>query len=73
MIDIANNDSFEDVQEKVYNSSSLTSSLSTECDNLSYNRSDSISSEENSEDTTNTSYIKEVYSDNLEEAMKEII
>ena len=73
MIDIADNVSFEDVQEKVYNSSSLTSSLSTECDNLSYNRSDSISSEENSEDTTNTSYIKEVYSDNLEEAMKEII
>ena len=70
---ISDNASIDEVQEKINNTTSLTLSLSTECDSSSFNRSDSLDSEDLSDnDTTNTSFIKEVYNDNLDEAFKEI-
>ena len=63
--------SFDEAHEKI-NNKSLSSSLSTEYDSSSYHRSDSLDSEDPSEDITNTSFIKEVYNDNLDEAFKEI-
>ena len=67
------NASFDEVQEKINNTTSLTLSLSTECDSSSFHRNDSLDSEDLSDnDSTNSSFIKDVYSDNLEEAFKEI-
>ena len=72
-MEINGNASFDETQEKMNNTTSLTLSLSTECDSSSFHRSDSLDSEDLSDnDATNTSYIKEVYSDNLDEAFKEI-
>ena len=72
-MDMEMNDSasFDEAHEKI-NNKSLSSSLSTEYDSSSYHRSDSLDSEDPSEDITNTSFIKEVYNDNLDEAFKEI-
>ena len=72
-MDMEMNDSasFDEAHEKI-NNKSLSSSLSTEYDSSSYHRSDSLDSEDPSEDITNTSFIKEVYNDNLDEAFREI-
>ena len=70
---INDNASIDEAQEKINNTTSLALSLSTECDSSSFNRSDSLDSEDLSDtDTTNTSFIKEVYNENLDEAFKEI-
>ena len=70
---INDNASIDEAQEKINNTTSLTLSLSTECDSSSFNHSDSLDSEDLSDtDTTNTSFIKEVYNENLDEAFKEI-
>ena len=70
---INDNASIDESQEKINNTTSLTLSLSTECDSSSFNHSDSLDSEDLSDtDTTNTSFIKEVYNENLDEAFKEI-
>ena len=64
---INDNASIDEAQEKINNTTSLTLSLSTECDSSSFNRSDSLDSEDLSDtDTTNTSFIKEVYNENLD-------
>ena len=73
-----NNASFEESQEeyKKIKSKSLSSSLSTDSDSASSgsNHKESFDEYENDEDelSTNSSFIKEVYSDNFEEAFKEI-
>ena len=73
-----NNASFEESQEeyKKIKSKSLSSSLSTDSDSASSgsNHKESFDEYENDEDelSTNSSFIKEVFSDNFEEAFKEI-
>ena len=72
-MEINDNASLDEAQEKAANSTSLTLSLSTECDSSSFHRNDSLDSEEIcSDDTSNSSFIKEVYNDNLDEAFREI-